>query len=60
MSNLGSMTLLSPTYMIREYMTTSLTYPTDILRAVTGILTALYGHSTSFGMSWKDIGKFIL
>jgi hypothetical protein len=60
MSGASYITYSTLMHMIGEYMIRSLTYPEDILRAFTGILTALYGNSTSFGMPWKDFSNAIL
>jgi hypothetical protein len=46
--------------MIEAFSEKELTYATDILRASSGILQAIYGPRTSFGMPWDDFSSAIL
>ena len=45
---------------IQEYTERTLTYPSDILRAFSGILEATYGDRTSFGLAWEEFDRAIL
>ncbi|KAH6639191.1 heterokaryon incompatibility protein-domain-containing protein [Boeremia exigua] len=46
--------------LLSSYTKKSFTHSTDILRAITGILNAIYGERTSYGMPWKNLDLFIL
>jgi hypothetical protein len=46
--------------LIEEYTHKELTYESDILRASSGILRAMYGNRTSYGMPWDDFDRAIL
>jgi hypothetical protein len=46
--------------LIEEYTKKNLTHDSDILRASSGILRALYGHRSSYGMPWDDFDRAIL
>jgi hypothetical protein len=40
--------------MVSKFTEKTATYPNDRLRAVSGIMTAVFGHYTSFGIPWAD------
>jgi hypothetical protein len=46
--------------MFCSYSERTLTYPVDVLRAFSGILTTLYGQRASFGMPWDIFSKALL
>jgi hypothetical protein len=45
---------------IQEYTRRTLRYSEDILRAITGILTAVYGTRMSFGIPWDEFSRAML
>ena len=46
--------------MITDYTKQSLTYSNDILRAISGIVTTVYGERVSYGLLWIDFDRVML
>ncbi|KAH7080950.1 heterokaryon incompatibility protein-domain-containing protein [Paraphoma chrysanthemicola] len=51
---------LSSLAMIETYSRRNLTFPTDVLRALAGSLSAVYGERISFGMPWDHFDSAVL
>lgn len=45
---------------VTSYTTKTLTFPSDILRAISGALHQIYGSRTFFGLPWSDFDRCLL